>query len=322
MKIFYTIIFLLLNLALKWPIFIILFLLKPFNLFGFIFLAYPGSDKDIEKYCPIFLAKSWLFKGKLTIGGIITKGESGSRGLILVVPNNIQEFQDDQELCLKIKKNLLIIRCFIGARSIAMAGRLPGVFIRNGVSLEPPFVKGVMGTVFCVMDTVDRVFQVNKGIKKIAQIGVGHVGGILLNALRKEKKNIIGVDIISSDGKIILPKDSSKIIADSDLIIVLTPKGSDFLPYVKHLKKNTIVIDDTHPMIKGPINNATIYKVAVGLKGMRFFPALSGYQSDWIPGCAIEGCVASICGDVSNMGYKEFNKLAGSIGFYSHLIKK
>jgi hypothetical protein len=322
MNFFYTTIFLLVNLVFRWPIFIILLLLKPFELFGFIFLAYPGSDKDIEKYCPLFLAKSWIFRGRLTIGGIITKGKSSSRGLILVVPNSIQEFQNSLELCKTIKRRLLLVKYLIGAKSIAMAGRLPGVFIRNGIKLEFPFVKGVLGTVFCVMDTVDRVMEINKDIKKIAQIGVGHVGGVLLDALKNEKKNIVGIDIKTNDGKIVFSKDSPRIIASSNLIIVLTPKGSDFLPYIKYLKKNTIIIDDTHPMIKDPIKGSIVYKVAVGLSGMRFIPSLSGYKSDWIPGCAIEGCVASICGDVSNLGYKEFNNLARSIGFYSHLIKR
>lgn len=75
------------SLVLRYPIFLVLIMLRPFNLFQYIFLVYPGKDKDIEGYCPLWLAKSSLSSGKPTLAGIITKSTLNDRGLILVLPN-------------------------------------------------------------------------------------------------------------------------------------------------------------------------------------------------------------------------------------------
>lgn len=79
-----------------------------------------GRRKDLDGYCPRWLAKSFLFSGKPTIGGVITKGDSGVRGLVLVMPNTIQECIKDKSLCLDITRRLDRIAELIGASAIAI----------------------------------------------------------------------------------------------------------------------------------------------------------------------------------------------------------
>ena len=317
------VLFIFFSVFLRWPVWLLLFLLKPFHLFGFIFVVYPGSDRDLEPYCPKKIAKSWLFSGKPVIGGFVTKGQSKSRGLVLVIPDTIQELRGDLKRCQKIIKRIKLIKYLSGAKTIALAGQLPGVFVKNGIELDYPFVKGALGTVFCVLDTVElaiKNLKITKQKINIAQIGVGFVGGLLLDSLKGSGYQATGIDIVVKEGETVLASNSREILEKADVIIVLTPRGSDFNPYAKWIKKGAVVIDDTHPKIEVKPDNVLFYKVAVGLPGVKFVPALSGYKKDWIPGCAVEGCIASIYGDSSKLNISQFYELAKKEGFFAHAI--
>ncbi len=314
------VVFILFSLILRWPIWGIMFFVSRFiRVFDYLFLVYPGSDSDLDGYCPRWLANSFLFREKPVIGGIVSKGKKTGRGLVLVVPNKPFEFGREL-VAKKITKRLEFVRKITRARSIALAGQAPGM-VKRVISLEPPFVEGVQGTVFCIVETLKEVSKKEKIYEssKIVVVGVGRIGKAVIDYLEDLGLNVVGIDVIRTKKGVVLAGQASEILSQADVVIVLTPKGSDFLPYVKHLKPSAIVIDDTHPKMKKRIPQ-TVYKVAVELPGANFYPRLPGYRKNWIPGCAVEAIVESANGGRLETQNK-FNLKASKLGFKALLIK-
>jgi len=316
--------FLAMSLFLRWPIWGILWFLKVTGIkpFNYLFLVYPGTDADLDGYCPRWLAKSWLFSKKPTLGGVISKG-SGGRGLTLVVPNTVQEFHENPDVCEKVMKRLEWIKNLVGANSIAIAGQVPGMLVRHGIQIERPFVRGNKGTVFCITETIERVMRKKSfmiGKFKIALLGVGYVGRVLMDFLEAKGHQVTGVDINISRQGVKAQSDAPEILRSADMVVVLTPKGSDFVPYSPFVKRGAVVIDDTHPKIRQKLKGVEFYKVAVGMEGVKFYPRLPGYQSDWIPGCAVEAIVAANTGEFNGCKQEIFNKEARELGFFAHLV--
>lgn len=327
-SVFKTVGFLSLNLF-RWLIWSVLGTLSLFGIrfFDYIFMVYPGTDADVHGYCKppwlaSLLAKSPFFSKRPALAGIISKNCAG-RGLTLVVPNTSEQFKSDKDVCNKVMERLEWIQRVIGAKAIALAGQAPGMIIRNGISVNEPFVRGNKGTVFCVMETINEVAKKHNldPLKaSIIVVGVGYVGGLLLKELRNEKYNAIGVDIEMKDNGIVaLREDSSLFLPLADITVVLTPKGSDFAPYLRYLKKGSIVIDDTHPRME-QLSGFSFYKVAVGIEDTAFYPKLPGYHQKWIPGCAVEAIVASATGKFNGIPQIRFNEEAKKLGLYAHLV--
>ncbi len=316
--------FLTVSLFLRWPIWLSLWLLKIVGLkfFSYLFLVYPGTDADLDGYCPRWLAKSWIFSKKPTVGGIISKG-SGGRGLTLVVPNTVQEFHKNRDVCEKTMKRLEWIKNLAGAKSIAIAGQVPGMLVRHGIDIDQPFVRGNKGTVFCIVETIERVMRKKSlitGKFQIALLGVGYVGRVLMNYLETKGHQVIGIDISINRQGVKLQSEAPEVLRHADMIVVLTPKGSDFMPYSPFIKRGSVVIDDTHPKIRQRLKGVEFYKVAVGMDGVNFYPRLPGYRSDWIPGCAVEAIVSAATTSFNGHPQRIFNQKARDLGFFAHLV--
>ncbi|MBU2265217.1 hypothetical protein KJ784_03480 [Patescibacteria group bacterium] len=317
--------FILVSLILRWVVWGVLGALRIFKIFDYLFLVYPGSASDLDGYCPRKLARSWLFSKKPTVGGIISKGQAGVRGLYFVVPNTAKEFSFGKDVCESVRRRLAWLNGLVGSRAVAVAGQVPGMMVRNGVSIEKPFVRGNKGTVFCIMETISEAMKKHgrkSGKTSIIIVGVGYVGSQLLDSLRQEGFNAIGIDIESrKGGYVALDEDARVFLPKADLVVVLTPKGSDFAPYVQYLKKGAIVIDDTHPKITEKPLGVHFYKVAVGMDGSFFYPRLPGYRSNWIPGCAVEAIMAAATGEFNGCSQKEFNQKAKELGFFARMVE-
>ncbi|MBM4305256.1 MAG: hypothetical protein FJ123_00835 [Deltaproteobacteria bacterium] len=315
-------IFITVSLVLHWPVLGVLALTRIFKTFDYLFLVYPGTDRDLDGYCPRWIAKSWLFSKRPTLGGIISKSVGG-RGLVLVVPNTIKEFLLHKDACEKVMLRLEMLKGIVGAKSIAIAGQVPGMIFRHNLKLEKPFVKGDRGTVFSIMETVSAVMAkhcLKPGEFKIVLIGVGYVGSLLMSSLQQLGHDIVGIDIQVSRKEVFLWGESRTLLKEADLVIVLTPRGEDFAPYAADLKIGSIVIDDTHPKITKKPLGVNFYKVAVGLDGARFLPRLPGYKADWIPGCAVEAIYSAATGKFNVSSQAEFNQGAKKLGFFAHLV--
>ncbi len=307
--------FLAMNLVFRWPIWILLYLAKPLKIIKFLFMVYPGRESDLDGYCPRRLAKSWVFSKKPVIGGLMLGG-----GLVLVVPNTVEEFERDFDTSDRVVERLVWISKLINAKAIALAGRLPGIISRKKGHLEKPIVRGNRGTVFCVMETLYRVINEHKidaDKVEVSVVGIGYVGRMLIDNLKEEGFNVIGIDIEGTEFY-----SNRERIKTSDIVIVLTPRGDDFSPYIEELKEGAIVIDDTHPKIIERPEKNPFYKVAIGREGVKFIPRLPGYKPDWIPGCVIEAMVAAETGYFNHLSQQEFNRMARELGFFALMVQE
>lgn len=272
--------FVLLNIVLRPLVWLVLFLLRPLQLFDYLFLVYPGTDYDLDGYCPRWLARSWLFSGRPVTAGIITRGATGVRGLILVVPNTTRQLLAEKPVVLAIIKRLNFISNLVGAGTIAMAGQLPSIVEKHGIVTNQKFVNGKLGTVFAIESTLEKILEIGevKPDPVIAVVGTGFIGQAVLENQERKGRKVVGFNLDSETSD----------ISSADIAIVLTPRGKDFLPYRPYLKKGVIIIDDTHPRIFANFEDASLYKVAMSIEKVRFIPKLPGYRYNWVPGCAIE----------------------------------
>ena len=301
------------GLILRYPIFLLLFILRPFNLFQYIFLVYPGKDKDIDAYCPLWLAKSILFSAKPSIAGIITKSTTNTRGLMLVVPNSTHDLVHSKQISLNIINNLNKIAKIIGANTIGMAGQGPGIMQRHSIDTGDMFMYGTMGTVFSISETINAAVKKNNFPKnaKIVTVGKSFISQGLVDFLNMQGYYASQINL--TDGPLY--------IENADIVVVITLSGKLFYPFIPHLKDSSIVIDYTHPkMLKRP-TNAYFYKVATGIDGVKFLPNLPGYKAEWIPGCCIESIIHSEFGNAPFSNQELFNKNAKSLGLKALLVK-
>lgn len=306
----------------RWPILAALTLCR-FLKFNCIFTVYPGSQKDIDGYFP--KGMKWFLKpfasGKPFVAGVITTGNGLGRGLVLAVPNSIDQIRSDGQLVGKIMKRLNMTRQLTGAKTIAIAGQGPRYF-KSHMPYEKPFVYGLRGRVFSVVETVERVIEEHKLRKDkvtVGILGVGEIGAAIIGNLKEKGIKAVGIDIHVKDRRVEIDREGMETLEGADLVVVQTPRGDDVVPYYGNLKKTAILIDDAHPRITNKPRKVHFYKVAIGRPGVQFRPPLPGYEHYWIPGCVQESMVVAETGN-HELTQEEFNKRAKELGFFAHLI--
>jgi len=300
-------------------------LLKSFNhpLFGFIFLVYPGTLDQVKGYAPLWYRQ---FASMISVIGFVFKARNGQRGLVVTIPYTIEEMEEKNHLGNMLKRlNRLALR--IGAKSIALAGRLPGVITQNGYRemLVKPIVTGEKGTIFTIFLSVKQAVQ-SAGLDfrktKVGILGYGFIGSRLVPVLQDNGiENIVCIDPrIKQDrnNKITLTRDPMA-LSDRDLVVILTAKGEQAETVIDYLKPGVIVIDDTHPQLPRRLsakiekNGGHVIKATLGLKGMIFWPRLPNWYRNWLPGCCVEALVSATQGFAETQ--KEFNQRAEEMGF-------
>jgi len=290
--------------------------------FNCIFTVYPGSQKDIDGYLPPgFKWVKHLASGKPFVAGVITTGNGLGRGLILAVPNTVDQFKADRKLVGNIMKRLKLTKTMTGAKTIAVAGQGPR-FFKSHFPYEQPFVYGLKGRVFSVVETVEQVaarHSLPSTGTTVAILGVGEIGEAILRSLKDKGYRAVGIDIQIENGSVRICSEGLKKLQSADLIIVQTPRGDDVVPYYENLNKTAILIDDAHPRITVKPDEVKFYKVAIGRTSVEFKPPLPGYEKYWIPGCVQESMVVAETGN-HELSQEEFNKRAKELGFFAHLI--
>lgn len=310
------------SVTLRWPILFVLSLCRFFK-FNCIFTVYPGSQKDVDGYFPTGM--KWFLKpiasGRPFVAGMITTGNGSGRGLVLAVPNSIDQIRSDRQLVGKIMKRLDFTRQVTGAKTIAIAGQGPRAF-KAHFPFEKPFIYGLRGRVFSVVESVERIMEnhhLEASRTTVAILGVGEIGHAIIQNLKGKGIGAVGIDIERKDGHVVIPDEGRERLRAADLVVVQTPRGDDVVPYYTDLKKTAILVDDSHPRITERPSEIQFYKVAIGRPGVEFWPPLPGYEHYWIPGCVQESMVVAETG-THDMSQEEFNRRAKELGFYAHLI--
>ncbi|MBI5038891.1 MAG: hypothetical protein HZC13_03885, partial [Nitrospirae bacterium] len=299
-------------------------LVRRLRVFDFLFVVYPGSKKEVQAYVPLFL--QWMIP---LISGIGIVRSGRERGLVVGISRDIEELKANGSLkdaygrIHRLGENL-------GIKFIALAGRLPSVFHREGFSLGPPFVTGDKGTVFAVKESLLSVIE-NEGLSpaeiNMGVVGVGFVGSGVIKGLKGMGfKSLTGVDnesrrLQAAEGMGVELSQDPRALSGCELVVFLTPRGSDAEAYLSHLKKGVVVLDDTHPYLPRKFvryiqetKKGRAYRVMMSLSGMSFLPSFPGYASEWLPGCVIEAVVATRHGNCL-AEQEDFDGRAKSMGF-------
>lgn len=293
--------------------------------FEYVFFVYPGKESDMDGYMPRSFANSKWGRTKIFFGGIITppRGRGVGRGFLIGAPSTVRSMVRSAEECKILERRMKqIAECF-SLKCVAIAGRAPSIFMRHGIPLDRPFVHGEKGMVFCTIEmlySVAKSHQISLNKVLIAVFGAGRVGKSIADFLVEEGYKVIGVRSQSvfdhDDHK--LDHDADEVLATADIIIVISPKGSDFHPYMKHLKDGAIIIGETHPPIQRPFTRGSIYRAALFAEGLQFVPSLETYDTISVPGCVVEAMVVSQHGEITNQHI--FNKKAREIGFVARNV--
>lgn len=297
----------------------------------FVVLVYPGQDRDIRAYVLFKCLRKIV--PVVSLAGLFIK-DGGRRGITVATPFSAEEMEKDKDLTLKVKKELERFAKSVGARSAAIVGRLPSIMARHKIAISPPIVKGEKGTLFTLISTIEAILKEENLFlnPRIGVLGVGYIGGQLLRSLKTAGFTVYGIDnnknrLFDNENGIVLSTEPES-VEKCDVLIVLTPKGSDVEYVIPYLRSGIIIIDDTHPSIPDYLlericneKKGKIYKVTLGLGEMVSFPHWPGYDRRWLPGCVIEAIVCTVADKYDFTSQEEFNKIAEKVGFRPFLIK-
>ena len=268
-----------------------------------LFVVYPGDISDIKAYGPdnlLWLRDSWLYRGKPQFAGIqirkAAKAAEAYWGVVVYISSTADELGRDKQLVLNIMQRLRFIGRLLGTQVIACAGQIPSIIHKHNIEIERPFIDGRLGSSFSVISTVEKIYEkhrIHKDQNLLVIVGIGFLGKTVMENLETSGYRVQGIDIVTSKSGIHIGDNAVKTLSKADVVVVLTPRGEDFLPYLQHLKPGSIIIDDTHPKMRCQTKRNPLYKVALEWSGFEFSPRLPGYKKQWIPGCMVEAIVKS-----------------------------
>ncbi len=324
------IIFLLYAFLLRWPIWMLIWLLGRSGMFKTLFLIYPTDSSECLDFCPNI---GWLrkfFSGRPTPAGLIMNGWR-PLGIYLVIPNAAMELmrKNNRPMVETIIKRMLWAQKISGAKAIGLAGQLGPIFEkRHGFQMAPPFYSSTYGNIFSIQKAVSHLVQ---NLKKkpwqvsVAVIGGGLLGEDLMQNLGADGYQMSIVDVRytrKGDVKLTDEKEAHRQLATVDLVVNLLPRGKDFMDCQLHRKiaQHATIIDFSRP----PITPEDIpQKVVMGNRvqrnGMHFFMRLpGGWKRHELPACAMPSLLASL-GNLPLRNIEEFRLAAKQLQFYTAL---
>lgn len=287
----------------------------------FLFLVYPGTVDQVRGYTPVWFRN---IAPAVSVIGIV---RGPYRGLVLTIPYTLEEVEDKNHRFHKMSEIVSQVSRLaetIGARAVALAGRMPGVMIANGYSLDEPFVDGAMGAVYTVTRAVDQAVSesgLDSQTVAIAVLGgYGFIGGRTVAALRNKYAQVYSVDPRGTEGM----RDPA-ILASCDIVVVLTARGEQVDAAIAHAKAGSWWVDDTHPQLPRRLIRALeakgckVMKATLTLPGVAFLPRLPKWEPAWLPGCCVQAIVVAATG-IRTENHAEFSVLANGLGFTAPVV--
>jgi hypothetical protein len=323
-------IFLVYALLLRWPIWLLIWMVGRSGIFKTLFLIYPTDSCECLDFCPNIRWLRKFFSGRPTPAGLIMDGWR-PMGIYLVIPNPALELMRRKEkpTVETIIKRMLWIQKLSGARAIGLAGQLGPIFEkRHGIAMEPPFYSSTYGNIFSIQKAVNHL--VIQGKKKPWQVSVAIAGG---GELAEQLVQYLGGDgyLLSmidvrytktGDVKLVDEKKADQVLKKVDFVINLLPRGKDFMDCRLHqrIPDSSTIIDFSRP----PISPAAIVqKVVMGNRvqrsGLRFFMRLpGGWKRHELPACSMPSLLASLSG-LPLRSLEEFRLAASQLRFSTAL---
>ncbi len=301
-------IFLVYAFLLRWPIWLLIWLIGCSGTLKTLFLIYPTDNSECLDFCPNIKWLRNFFSGRPTPAGLIMDGWR-PMGIYLVIPDSSMELmrKKNRPMVETIIKRMLWAKKITGAENIGLAGQLGPIFEkRHGIPMEPPFYSSTYGNIYSIQNAVSHLVQ--RAQKKPWQVSVSIIGGGLLGEdllqyLAADGYQISMVDVRytrKGDVKLTDGEQACRQLAGADLVINLLPRGKDFLDCELHrqIPETATIIDFSRPPIAG---EAVPQKVVMGNRvqsnGIHFFMRLpGGWKRHELPACSMPSLLASLTG--------------------------
>jgi len=291
---------------LRWPIWLLIWVVGRSGILKTLFLIYPTDNSECLDFCPNIKWLRNFFSGRPTPAGLIIEGWRPI-GLYLVIPNSALELsrKKNHPMVKTIISRMLWAQKLSGAKNIGLAGQLGPIFEkRHGIAMEPPFYSSTYGNIFSIQKAVSHLVATEN--KKPWQVSVSIVGGGLLG--EQLEQQLIGdgyqismVDVRytrKGDVKLTNEEEANRQLEGVDHVINLLPRGKDFMDC--HLHKRipaaaTIVDFSRPPIPVDAIPQQVVMGNRVQRSGTHFFMRLpGGWKRHELPACSMPCLLASL----------------------------
>ncbi len=326
-------IFLIYAFLLRWPIWLIIWLIGCTGRLKTLFLIYPTDSSECLDFCPNIKWLRDFFSGRPTPAGLIMDGLR-PMGIYLVIPDSSMDLmrKKNRPMVETIIKRMLWVKKLTGAENIGLAGQLGPIFEkRHGIPMEPPFYASTYGNIFSIQNAVSHL--VTKARKKPWQVSVSVVGGGLLGEdlmqhLAADGYQMSLVDVRytrKGDVKLMDSEEASRQLAGADLVINLLPRGKDFLDCELHrqIPTSATIIDFSRPPIgMESVSQRVVMGNRVQSNGIRFVMKLpGGWQRHELPACSMPSLLASL-GGLPLRTIEDFRQAARQFRFCTALAEQ
>jgi len=299
------ILFVIYALLLRFPTWIVIWLIGRTGVFKTVFVIYPHDKEEYAKLCPDYKPFIRFMSGRPTPGGLILDGWKPV-GIYLYISNTPQELakKKNRHIAETIVKRMQWIQKISGAKAVGFAGQLgPILERRHNIPMVPPFYSSTMGNVFSIEEALN--YLASKDNKhpwdlSIAILGGGELGEILKKHFSTQgyAVSILGVKLKRRGGvELKLSETDCRHLECIDFVINLLPTGEDFIgcKITEFLRPSSSIIDFSRPAIPAEgLQQSVFMGNRVHRPGMRFAFSLPGdWQKMEIPACSIPSILAA-----------------------------
>jgi len=316
---------------LRWPIWLLIWLIGCCGKLKTLFLIYPTDTSECLDFCPNIKFLRNFFSGRPTPAGLIMDGLRPI-GVYLLIPDSSMELmrKKNRTMVETIIKRLLWIQKLSGAKTIGLAGQLGPIFEkRHGIAMQPPFYSSTYGNIFSIQKAVNHLVNISE--KKPWQVSVSIIGGGLLGEdllqyLGADGYHMSMVDVRytrKGDVKLTDEQEANRQLATVDFVINLLPRGKDFMDCQLHhrMPETASIIDFSRPPIyPGTVPQKIVMGNRVQSSGIHFFMRLpGGWKRHELPACSMPSLLASLAGTpIRNIN--EFRLAARQFQFHTALV--
>lgn len=323
-------IFLIYAFILRWPIWLLIWIVGRTGMLKTVFLIYPTDRSECLDFSPDIKWLRDFFSGRPTLAGMIMDGWR-PMGIYVVIPNPALELMraKNRPVVEAIIRRMLWIQKISGARAIGLAGQLGPIFEkRHGIPMEPPFYSSTFGNIFSIQKAIHHLVTAS-GKKpwkvSVAILGGGELGDQLVQHLGSDGYQMTMVDVRytrSGDVKLTDEKAANRQLREVDFVINLLPRGKDFMDGQLHrrIPQTATIIDFSRPQLDpAAIPQKVVMGNRVQRNGIHFVMRLpGGWKSHELPACCMPSLLAALGNTpIDCMG--AFNKVARQFAFCSAL---
>ncbi len=329
-RFFRQFIFMMFAVVLRWPIWLLIWLVGRSGLLKTLFLIYPTDKSECLDFCPDIKMLRNFLSGRPTPAGLIMNGWL-PMGVYLVIPDQALELmrKKNRYIVERIMRRMHWVQKLSGAKTIGLAGQLGPIFEkRHGIPMVHPFYSSMNGNLFSIKAAMDHILSADKKRPwqvSVAIVGGGELGEELQHYLSCGGYQLTMVDVRyarNGDVKLSDEQAANRQLSDVNIVINLLPRGKDFMECQLHerIPGSAVIIDFSRPPIRPQdIQQKVVMGNRVQCQGIRFFMKLpGGWKGCELPACSMPSLVAALSGAII-ASRKQFLEIAEELVFCTGL---